>query len=66
MLIPAGDLVVDHVCRSPGQVRHDVLDVEREQFPGRYLVVHEHAGGAQELHGLKAGRCRERQVAVLA
>jgi len=47
-------------------MRHDVLDVELEQRLGRDLVVHEHAGGAQELHGLEAGRCRERQVAVLA
>ncbi len=52
MLIPAGGLVVDHVCRSPGQVRHDVLHVQVEQLPGRDLVVHEHAGAAQELHGL--------------
>ena len=47
-------------------MRHDVLDIEFEQIPGRYLVVHEHAGAAQELHGLKARRCRERQVAVQA
>lgn len=47
-------------------MRHDVLDVELEHCLGRYFVVHEHAGGAQELHGLEAGRCREWQVGVSA
>ena len=47
-------------------MRHDVLDVEREQIPGRYLVVHKHAGATQELHGLYPGRYRERQVSVSA
>lgn len=47
-------------------MRHDVLDVVLEQLLGRDLVVHEHAGAAQELHGLEAGRCRERQVSVSA
>ena len=47
-------------------MRHDVLDVELEQLLGRDLVVHEHAGAAQELHGLYPGRYRERQVSVSA
>jgi len=47
-------------------MRHDMLDVELEQRLGRDLVVHEHAGGAQKLHGLDAGRCREREVSVSA
>ena len=47
-------------------MRHDVLDVELEQRLDWDLVVHEYAGAAKELHGLDAGRCRERQVSVSA